>query len=397
MTLNDHYNAYKELTMWYNISKIKPNLNLYTSIPFCINGNQFFNWIKYSFKNYEYGQTIEIIRPGRGEQIYFVCQSLIELGFDIEKFWNDLYIMTDFSNFDNNFKDEKNELIYYYRNKIKIYNLKEAKNMNFDHCIMNPPYNGNSNLYGKITLIAKKYSKDVVCLSPYLNYLETVQKQSVKDNAAQLLPTLEEYELVKDNVFDAAFDKDLCIFHFIDNPKNKVDINDIYWNQFSNPELTKSIINKIKNYSNFCYDKIISKKKFDDYEFKVAFTGVRGHCINGQKQWDWTTVLDEDKMKNFKYSSNKKEDLMGIPFKSEKECIECVKWINSDIFGYLILIQKHSINMDKWLFKIIPYFDFTKEWDDEKRCKELKLINKEYNYILDEMKDFGWKVKNGNI
>lgn len=266
----------------------------------------------------------------------------------------------------------------------------------FDKIIMNPPYNGNSNLYGKITLEAKKHAKEVVCLSPYLNYLSNAQKKGVKEVANELLPHLKSYELLINDgkLFDACFDKELCIFHFVDDPKTTVDINEIYWKQFTNPDLTKSIIEKIKAYGSYCYDKIIPKKRFDDYKYKVAFTGTRGHCIDGKKLWDWTTILDEDKMTNFNIKTNEGTmDMYGVPFETENECKEFVKWANSDIFGYLILVQKHSIGMDKWLFKSIPYFDFTKKWDDVKRCKELKLTKEEYNYIVEEMKDFGWKVK----
>ena len=44
---------------------------------------------------------------------------------------------------------------------------------------MNQPYDGNKNLYGKITLEAKKHTKEVICLSPYLNYLENSQKRII--------------------------------------------------------------------------------------------------------------------------------------------------------------------------------------------------------------------------
>ena len=97
-----------------------------------------------------------------------------------------------------------------------------------------------------------------------MNYLSNAQRKIANNVAKELLPYLNSYELnpVGQDEFSACFDKDLCIFHFTDNPQNKVNIDDIYWKQFSNPELTKSIITKIQSYSNFCYDKIISKKEY---------------------------------------------------------------------------------------------------------------------------------------
>ena len=275
---------------------------------------------------------------------------------------------------------DKNLDFKFYDSNLDLYDIIKGIDMKFDCIIMNPPYDGNKNLYGKITLEAKKHATDVVCLSPYLNYLENSQKKDNHRVTAKLMPFLKSYELVP-STFDAAFDKALCIFHFSDSATGNVDINDIYWNSFNDPQLTKSIISKYSSYSNHCYDKIISKRDFDNYEYKVAFAGIRGHRYNGNPSWDWTTLLDEDKMKNFKKTAN--------------ECKNFVKYVNSDIFEYMILIQKNSMNTDKWLFKKIPYLPtYTKEWSEEDIAKEFSLTKEELDYIHDEMKDFGWKTRN---
>ena len=267
--------------------------------------------------------------------------------------------------------------------------------MKFDCIIMNPPYNGNKNLYGKITLEAKKHAKEVVCLSPYLNYLENSQRKDNHRVAAELMPKLKSYELVS-STFDAAFDKVLCVFHFSDLASGNIDINDIYWNSFRNPKLTKSIISKYSSYTSHCYDKIISKLDFDKHEFKVAFSGIRGNADHstGKKRWDWTTLLDKDKMTNFKKSSHDKGDMYAFPFETENECKNFVSYVNTDIFEYMILIQKNSMNTDKWLFKKIPYMPtYSKIWSEDEIAKELGLSDEELNYIHDEMKNFGWKTQ----
>ena len=266
--------------------------------------------------------------------------------------------------------------------------------MKFDCIIMNPPYDGNKNLYGKLTLEAKMHTKEVVCLSPYLNYLNNSQKKSNHKIANKLMPFLNSYELVDPKTFDACFDKKLCVFHFVDNPINHPDVNEIYWNEFSNPALTKSIITKMANYSEHCYARIINKNEFDNHSLKVAFSGIRGHRYAGIPRWDWTTLLDEEKMVNFTLSSNSKGDLMGFPFKSENECKHFVKYIMSDIFEYMILVQKNSMNTDKWLFKRIPYMPtYEKEWTDLEIANEIGLTTEELNYIYDEMKNYGWKTR----
>lgn len=290
----------------------------------------------------------------------------------------------------NNYKINK----IFYENEEDIIEKLKGISMKFDLIIMNPPYDGNKNLYGELTLEAKQHAKEVVCLSPYLNYLNNSQKKSNHEVANKLMPFLESYELIDPKTFDACFDKKLCIFHFVDNPKNHPDINEIYWNEFSNPMLTKSIITKMTNYSEHCYSHIINKNKFDDYSLKVAFSGIRGHRYAGIPSWDWTTILDDEKMVNFTLNSNSKGDLMGFPFSSKDECKHFVKYINSDIFEYMILVQKNSMNTDKWLFKIIPYLPtYEKEWTDQEIAAEIGLTNEELDYIYSEMKPFGWKTK----
>lgn len=266
--------------------------------------------------------------------------------------------------------------------------------MKFDYIIMNPPYNGNSNLYGKLTVKAKAHAKDVICLSPYLNYLENSQKKSNRELSVKLMKHLQSYELIDPTTFDACFDKKLCIFHFTDTPTTFVDVNNIYWNEFTNPVLTKTIIEKMERYNEHCYAHIIRKVEFDRYTLKVAFSEIRGHRYAGIPSWDWTTLQDKIKMKNFQLSSNDKGDLKGFPFETENECKNFVKYINSDIFEYMILIQKNSIAMDKWLFKKIPYMPtYTKEWTDTEIAEEIGLTNDELNYIYEEMKPYGWKTR----
>lgn len=280
--------------------------------------------------------------------------------------------------------------IYY----VKDFEYIIENDMKFDCIIMNPPYNGNSNLYGKLTAIAKAHAKDVICLSPYLNYLDNSQKKSNRELSAKLMKHLQSYELIDPRTFDACFDKKLCVFHFVDTPTAVVDVNDIYWNEFANPALTKSIITKMTCYNEHCYSHIINKTEFDNHTLKVAFSGIRGNRYGGIPSWDWTTIQDKVKMKNFCLSSSDKGDLMGFPFNSEIECKNFVKYINSDIFEYMILIQKNSITMDKWLFKKIPYMPmYTKEWTDSEIAEEIGLTNDELNYIYDEMKPYGWKTR----
>lgn len=272
----------------------------------------------------------------------------------------------------------------------------EKLDMKFDLIIMNPPYDGQTNLYGKITHEARRHAKKVVCLSPYLNYISN--KKSFKKISNELNKYLEDFELCDTTLFnDAAFDKQLCIFTF---GKNKIkDFNDLFWIKFSNVKLAKSILEKVKTKSNFCDTHTIDYKSFNKFNYKCVMTFKRGHFFINRPLWDWTTLFSEEFQTKFDWKQNdiKTPNCQAIPFESEIECKNFCKYCNSDIVAFIIYAYKVSLSQSSNL-QYIPYMPtYEKEWTDQEIAAEIGLTNEELDYIYSEMKPFGWKTKNVTV
>lgn len=267
--------------------------------------------------------------------------------------------------------------------------------MKFDYIIMNPPYDGQTNLYGKISLAAKQHANCVICLSPYLNYISN--KKSFKDISNKLEKTLECYELIPFAVFDAAFDKELCIFKFGSRNEN-VKFEDLFWNKFSNIDLAKTIVNKFKNYNDYCNCHTVSYDDLDNYKFKCIMAFKRGHFDSqtGNPSWDWTTLFSKNYQTKFDWpkSDVKTSNCQAICFETEQECKNFCEYCNTDIVMFIIYAYKMSLSQSSNL-QYIPFLKSYMNVITEEDLKiEFNLTDEELNYIHNEMKKFGWKTQN---
>lgn len=68
-------------------------------------------------------------------------------------------------------------------------------------------------------------------------------------------------------------------------------------------------------------------------------------------------------------------------FKTKEETIKCLKYIKTKFFRALLFYNRHSLNISRESFDLIPIQDFNKEWTDEKLYKKYGLKQEEINYI----------------
>ena len=73
--------------------------------------------------------------------------------------------------------------------------------------------------------------------------------------------------------------------------------------------------------------------------------------------------------------------LMIGPFDTEKECINCLNYINTNFFRTLLYFGKGTMHVTQSVFSYIPLLNFDKEWDDEKLKKYFKLSNGDIKLI----------------
>ena len=76
-------------------------------------------------------------------------------------------------------------------------------------------------------------------------------------------------------------------------------------------------------------------------------------------------------------------------FKTEKEMENCLSYIKTKFFRALLFYNRHSLNISRSSFELIPLQDFSKPWTDAELYKKYKLTTEEIAYIeenIEEMK-----------
>ena len=264
------------------------------------------------------------------------------------------------------------------------------ENKKFDGCIMNPPFSGKGYpLYLKIFDAAKKYTDEIVLLCPTqwvkgIYCIDCVQK--ARDNNKFV-----KYEDVGHPFKDAKLSNSCGVFYWKNNEGNLTG-NDIVFSNYRNPNLTKSIFNKYKNFrdniGNHCDRENVKVKN----GYWVNIGPIRGNVRDGIPCWDWTTLFSEEYHTNFKYEVSK--DWNHIKFKSIAECQNFIKTCENDLSEFCYYLLKKNNNIDIYQLDYVPWFgDYTHEWTEDMIQKELGLTDEEVNYIHEEMKEFGWKTR----
>ena len=69
------------------------------------------------------------------------------------------------------------------------------------------------------------------------------------------------------------------------------------------------------------------------------------------------------------------------PFDSKAVALNCLEYIKTKFFRALLFYNRHSLNISKDSFSLIPMQDFSKPWTDEELYKKYKLTKEEIAFI----------------
>ena len=266
----------------------------------------------------------------------------------------------------------------------------EGKNMKFDLVIGNPPYTRGGKdtrpLYIEILSKIIENAKKTIWICP----TQWVFGYNIKGNVINDFKNkyfLSDYEHIT-NPFENTNMANLIGIYTFDNNPNKIDYEEIFYNQFSNPEMTKNILQKYKNYPKHLSD---YNNIEHNYKFYVNAALIRGHIdqATGKKKWDWTTLFGETQRTVF--DKKLKDRNVFWNMKTLKECKNFVTENEYDVMEFAQFMGKSNSNI---FLELTPWFDdYTVLRTENEIAKKLKLTKEEVEYIHQEMKNFGWKVK----
>ena len=224
-------------------------------------------------------------------------------------------------------------------------------NMNFDHIIMNPPYD--KNLHLKILSEAMKHSDDVVNLSPirwlqdplaeYKQGTDFKRYEDIRKRVASIEEVSGE-EAIK--LFGAAFYSSLGVYH-IDDKEHKA-----FKYEF-NP-----LIYKITNFpcKYFTYDAP------EDKPYKIVLPATHGHL--GKYDWAEITSKEWDVAKNVKASSETNGYVI-MAFDTEVEMKNFYDSLFLKLYKWLVKNIKTTAATAQYI-KFVPVLPtYTHPWTDE--------------------------------
>jgi site-specific DNA-methyltransferase (adenine-specific) len=68
-------------------------------------------------------------------------------------------------------------------------------------------------------------------------------------------------------------------------------------------------------------------------------------------------------------------------YSTREEVINCLSYIKTKFFRALLFFNRHSLNISRDSFELIPLQDFSEPWTDEKLYKKYGLTDEEIAFI----------------
>jgi hypothetical protein len=132
-----------------------------------------------------------------------------------------------------------------------------------------------------------------------------------------------------------------------------------------------------------------------DMKYYCQLAAIIVHwCNNHEKMFkdDFYTMVMKDSEEN-KGIRQPKLDRPGNPtptfmFATKEEVDNFINYLKTDFARFCLSIYKNSQHLSLGEMSLIPYLDFTQEWDDEKLFKYFNVNKQTQNYIKEFLPDY---------
>ena len=268
--------------------------------------------------------------------------------------------------------------------------------MKFDVVFSNPPYNRGMDI--KILNEITTCAKEIIAVHPSISLIELKGNKLYNSFKNKNIKTVECFN--GNSVFNIGLFYPCMISHIdseysgeiqvqwfdeifsVDNAED-ITVYSSNWKELVKPFFLQiSKVCEIDNVWNH------NKLAIDTTKFHCQFAAIRGHVNerdgSSMVQDDFYTCCMQDTESN-KGIRQPNLTRAGNPtptfeFNTEHERDNFIKYINTDFARFCLSLLKNNANLAVGEMKLIPWLDFSEEWDDEK-------LYEHFN-VSDELQDF---------
>ena len=282
--------------------------------------------------------------------------------------------------------------------------------MKFDVVFSNPPYNRGMDI--KILNEIVDISDEVIIVHPSTWLLDLKNNtKSFNDFKNKISDKVSSFELFNGNsIFDIQLFLPCLITHISGTNSNPIDvnffnqsfcvknINDVTIHGKDWESLVKPFYLEMKKY--FDNNKNIWEyniKQIDQSKFYCQLAAIRG--TPNRSKGAVSMVLDDFYtmvMKNSDDNKGLRQPNLNKPgnptptfeFNTEAERDNFIDYLKTDFARFCLSLLKNNGHLSSGEMELIPWLDFTEEWDDDKLFKKFNVSQELQDYIRDFLPDF---------
>lgn len=284
--------------------------------------------------------------------------------------------------------------------------------MKFDVVFSNPPYNANIDI--KILNEIVDIADEVIAVHPSTWALDIKGKTKLFTNfVSKIDGKVESLEFFNGNpIFNIGLFVPCMITHINSKHNNECQIT-LFDDKFTVKNLSKvtkfgskwgtlispfiSVLQKhIEKHGEVWSKRINSDTRdIDDSKFYCQLAAIRGHVNLTSKnkhivQDDFYTVLmkDAEQNKGVRNLNVRKDGFIVFEFNTESEQINFINYLKTDFARFCLSIVKNTQNIHYGEMELIPWLDFTEEWDDDKLFAKFYVSQELQDYIKYFLPDY---------
>jgi 16S rRNA G966 N2-methylase RsmD len=282
--------------------------------------------------------------------------------------------------------------------------------MKFDVVFSNPPYNRGIDI--KIINEIIDAVDEFIIVHPSSWLLDRKNKTSAFVNfKTKIDKKIESFELFNGNpIFNIGLYVPCVITHYKKNHSGDAVVNyfDEQFYESDINEITKfgSNWNKfVKGFYNVVVDYMIQNsgsvwnknvKSHDNTHFYCQLASIRGHVIQNShgkeivKDDFYTMCMKDNENKGVRIKDLQKpgNPIPTFEFGTELERDNFIKYLKTDFARFCLSLLKNNCDLSVGNMELIPWLDFTEEWDDDKLFAKFDVSQELQDYIKDFLPDY---------